>query len=79
MCYLYLPDVNPHWLGSVWTTPCDFRRYFKNGGAESRLFGTPVHTLVPQMLQRFQTQVAQGQVTRPRQMTSPKKGFECSS
>ena len=42
-------------------------------------FCTPYNTSFPHTLWKFQTQITLGKITRPRQVTSPHKKFECSS
>ena len=67
-------------LGGVWTPPM---RFFVNNvkmaARSAAVFGIPYHTSFSHMLWKFRTQVTQGQVTRPRQVTSPRNKFECSS
>ena len=61
-------------------TPSGFSsRMSKAAALHATVFGTPYYKLFTHMLWKFQTQVTQGQVTRPRQVTSPHKKFECSS
>ena len=48
-------------------------RYLTKAPQSAAVFGTPVHASFPHMLWKFQTQVALGQVTRSRQVTSPQK------
>ena len=45
----------------------------KTAARSAAIFGTPYPTSFPHILQKFQTQVMSGQVTRPGQVTSPLK------
>ena len=56
-----------------------FADILKTTARSAAVFGTPVHASFPHILQKFQTQATQGQVTRSRQVTSPRKKFEFSS
>ena len=67
-----LARAGPGDVWTVWTPPPPvvFRRYKKTAALHDAVYFRPVPATFPHM-HKFQTQVAQGQVTRSRPVTSP--------
>ena len=60
--------------GGLLRLPREFSALSEDDGARTPVLGTPVHAFYSHMW-KFQTQVARGQVTRSRQVTSTHKKF----